>query len=252
MPGFISHTVMARDVYNRLNNKNVDLDYMTTYSLGGDLSKYAKCRYDSHHKDQDKFIYVMADYIKNNKLINDKEAMAVLYGHICHYVMDDIMHPLIRKVDKTCAKGKKNHTLIEEYYDSYLVKEVFKTNKKDYVKKRILSGKVNKKITRMLDVVYSSVYETKHVSEYYKFNLFLYRMLKNTYRFINIKLIEKVSGLTEFLTINKDVDLVNDKREISYKNSFREDDSASLIDLYYISIENALAYIDNVNKYLEI
>ena len=70
--------------------------------------------------------------------------------------------------------------------------------------------------------------------------------------FINIKLIEKISGLTEFLTINKDVDLINDKREISYKNSFREDDSASVIDLYYISVENALAYIDNVNKYLEI
>ena len=77
MPGFVSHTVMARDVYNKLKDKNVSIDYMMTYSLGGDLSKYAKCRYDTHHKDMDKFIYEMARYIKDNKLIDDEKVMGV-------------------------------------------------------------------------------------------------------------------------------------------------------------------------------
>ena len=121
MPGFISHTVMARDVYNEINRK-CSLEYILTYSLGGDLCKYAKCRYDSHHKDMDKFIYNMADYIKDNNLLDDKEVMGVLYGHICHYIMDSIIHPLVRKMDKECLNNKKNHTLIEEYYDTYLVK----------------------------------------------------------------------------------------------------------------------------------
>jgi len=103
MPGFVSHMVMAKDIYNKLNRKHVNLDYMLTYSLGGDLSKYAKCRYDSHHKDMDKFIYTMVEYIKNNNLINDEKVMGVLYGHICHYVMDDTIHPLVRKIDRACS-----------------------------------------------------------------------------------------------------------------------------------------------------
>ena len=37
MPAYVSHTIMARDVYKNLNNKKVSLDYMITYSLGGDL-----------------------------------------------------------------------------------------------------------------------------------------------------------------------------------------------------------------------
>ena len=126
MPGFVSHTVMAHDVYRKIDSSKVDINYMVTYSLGGDLCKYAKCRYDSHHTDMDKFIYTMADYIKDNKLENNKKVMGVLYGHICHYVMDSVIHPLVRKVDKSCVKNKNNHTLIEEYYDSYLVKERYK------------------------------------------------------------------------------------------------------------------------------
>ena len=30
MPGFVSHTIMAKDVYDKLNNKDVNLNYMMT------------------------------------------------------------------------------------------------------------------------------------------------------------------------------------------------------------------------------
>ena len=36
------------------------------------------------------------------------------------------MHPLIRKVDKICDDGKRDHTLIEGYIDSYLVRYKYK------------------------------------------------------------------------------------------------------------------------------
>lgn len=252
MPGFISHTVMARDVYNEMDNKNVNLNYIVTYSLGGDLCKYAKCRYDSHHVNQDKFIYDMADYIKNNNLVKDKEIMGVLYGHICHYIMDSVIHPLVRKMDKTCVKNKKNHTLIEEYYDSYLVLERLEITKKDYIKKGLLKTKNNKKIDKMLDMVYMDVYHTKNVSKYYKFNLFLYRMLRNIYGIFSTKMIQGISGLNKFLVVNKDIDLFNDNRQIIYKNSIREEQNDSLISLYNECIMLAIQYINNVNKYLDI
>ena len=56
MPAYISHTLMARDVYNKLDN-DVNLNYMITFSLGGDLCKYSKCRKDSHNIKQKEFIY---------------------------------------------------------------------------------------------------------------------------------------------------------------------------------------------------
>ena len=252
MPGFISHTVMAHDVYQRLKYKNVNLEYMTTYSLGGDLSKYAKCRYDSHHKDQDKFIYNMADYIKSNDLVNDREIMAVLYAHICHYIMDDVIHPLVRKVDKTCARNKKNHTLIEEYYDTYLVQKIIKVSKRKYANGRIISAKVGKKISKMLDFVYYETYTTKKVSKYYKFNLFLYRILRNIYRLFGTKIVGKIMGLDKFLLVNKKIDLVNDNGGISYQNSLLEDQNLSLMELYDESVLLALEYIKAINKYLEI
>ena len=43
MPAYISHTVMAQDVFDKIGNRNVNIDYMLTYSLGGDLAKFSKC-----------------------------------------------------------------------------------------------------------------------------------------------------------------------------------------------------------------
>lgn len=232
MPSFISHTIMAYDVYNKLDKKNVNLEYMLTYSLGGDLSKYSKCRYDTHHRNQDQFIDNMIDYIKRNKLMDDKEIMGVLYGHISHYLMDSMLHPLIRKVDKACIKNKRNHALIEEYYDNYLVEEKYNTDIKSYLKNNILGGKVSKKIAGMIDCVYIETYGIKRVSRYYKFNLLLYRILRRIYLLFNINFIKKVSGLVNFLENNKDVDLVNNNES---KNS--------LDTLYDECVKKTISYI---------
>ena len=120
MPAYIGHTIMARDVYKKIDNKNVSRDYMITFSLGADLSKYSKCRRDTHNRLQNEFIYNMCDYMKENNLTKDPECLGVLYGHICHLMMDSTIHPLIWYVDEKCAKNKRNHTMIEMYYDNYL------------------------------------------------------------------------------------------------------------------------------------
>ena len=56
MPSYTAHTIMARDVYKKLKNKkDVSLDYMLTYSLGGDLTNFAKCRHTSHNKNREEW-----------------------------------------------------------------------------------------------------------------------------------------------------------------------------------------------------
>ena len=43
MPGYVSHTVLAHDVYNKIN-KDINIDYMLTFSLGGDLCNFVFSR----------------------------------------------------------------------------------------------------------------------------------------------------------------------------------------------------------------
>ena len=44
MPAYICHTLIAREVYKKIYNENISKEYLITYSLGGDLCKFSKCR----------------------------------------------------------------------------------------------------------------------------------------------------------------------------------------------------------------
>lgn len=251
MPAYVSHSIMAREVYNKINNDNVSLEYMLTFSQGGDLCKYSKCRRDSHNIKQDEFIYNMADYIISNNLIHDKECIGVLYGHICHYVMDDVIHPLIRKVDRTCKKRKNNHTLIEGYYDSYLSRTHCKKQINEYDNKAIFKGKMNRKITKMINYVYDITYNTKHVSSYYKLNIFLYKKIKYLYKLFSLKTLKKYSGFNDFMEDNKNVDLFNNDNKIRYNDYRKKESCESLDESYERSIKRAIEYINKINNYME-
>ena len=250
MPGYVSHTIMARDVYNKINNKNVDIDYMITYSLGGDLSKYSKCRWDSHHIKQDEFINNMCNYIKKNNLINDRKIIGVLYGHICHLIMDNMMHPLIRKIDKECVKDKKNHTLIEGYIDSYLARYKYNIGINKYDNKSLFKGRMNIRIYKMINYVYKETYGINYVGLFYIFNKFLYSMIRYLYKLLGVNLLIKLSGFSEFRVNNKDIDLVNNDRKINYIDYFGNNSNDNLIYIYEDSVKEAIKYINKVNKYL--
>lgn len=252
MPAYVSHTIMAREVFEMINKKNVNLDYMITYSLGGDLCKYAKCRRDSHKIKRDEFIFNMCNYMIKNNLTNDGDCLGVLYGHICHYIMDDIMHPLIRKIDKCCVSNKKNHSLIEGYIDSYLVKFKYNKNIDKYDNKLLFKGKMNKKITKMLDYVYFETYDTKNVSRYYRFNIFLYKKIRYIYKLFSINYLKRISGFNKFIKENNKVDILNSCHSVLYDDYLGYESNQSIIELYNESVELACIYIGYINKYLGI
>lgn len=250
MPGYVSHTIMANDVYKRIN-KDINKDYILTFSLGGDLSKYAKCRYETHHKYLNEFIYNMADYIKDNNLVKDRDCLGVLYAHVCHYIMDDTIHPLIRKIDKTCIKDKHNHTMIELYYDYYLVKKYYNIRLDKYNNKKVLNAKLSQKIKKMIDYTYYKTYNTKHVSRYYAINLWLYRKIKYLYYLFNFNFLKKISGFDKFKNVNKDIDLVNTSHAVTYKDYLGNESKSDLITLYRECIDRAIDYISKLDKYLD-
>ena len=251
MPTYVAHTMMARDVYKKLNNKNVSLDYMLTYSLGGDLTNYSKVRYDSHHKNRKEFFENMCEYIKNNKLTNDSEALGLLYGHICHYALDDTAHPLVRKVSKMCKPGKNNHGCIEYYYDMYLTEKACSLPINKYNNKELFKGKPNKKISKILDYAYEKTYGHKHISRYYKLNIFMYKKIRYIYKLFRLNTITKVLGINKFLKLNENLDIFNNNHKIIYKNEKGQEEKDDFDKLYKKSIDKALKDIKDINKLLK-
>lgn len=206
MPSFVSHDLLTTELYQQINLDDVSLDYLRTYSLGGDLCRFSKARRISHQKKQTEFILAMVNYIKDNKLSKDPKIMGFLYGHISHYLMDSIIHPLVKSVEKKCQPIKykyRSHTLIEGYIDYYLVKEIHGIELNKYPFNKIFKGKINKNIYRMINYVYESVYGIKNVGISYILSIYAYKLLSYVFRIFSLKSLIKFSNFDKFITNNK-------------------------------------------------
>ena len=246
MPAYVSHSIMALDVYNKLDNKNVSLDYMLTYSLGGDLARFSKCRRECHKVKMEEFIDNMWDYMKDYNLTNDSIYLGVLYGHICHYYMDMICHPLIRKVDKISkCVSVKSHTLIEGYIDSYLVRERYNEDIEKFKTKHIFNGKI-RKIYKMINYVYVKTYGVKNVAFSYFLSIFFYSKIRLLFILLGKKILRRFSKFDKYMSINTDLDLVNRTKKIKYDNYLGNECCDSFMELYDKSIEKAICRINNL------
>ena len=240
MPAYISHSIMAKEVYDKIDNNKVSLDYMLTYSLGGDLARFSKCRRECHKMKTEEFIDNMWIYIKDNKLENNSKYLGVLYGHICHYYMDIICHPLIRKVDKISVNvGVKSHTLIEGYIDSYLVRNKYNIDISKFKTKDIFKGNIFH-IYKMIDYVYKKTYGVKNVSFSYFFSIFLYSKIRWLFILFGKKVLRRFSKFDKYVSINKKIDIVNNEKKIKYNNYLGEECTDSFIELFEQSIDVAI------------
>ena len=251
MPSYVSHTIMARDVYKKLKNDTVDLDYMLTYSLGGDLSKFAKCRFPSHRLSvRDEFFNYLVEFVKKNNLEEDPKVKGVIYGHLCHYAFDDLAHPLIRKLCNECVPHKNNHGFLEIEYDIYLVNKKYKLPLSKYDNKALFKGKMTKEIAQMLDYAYEKTFDCKHLSRYYRFNIFLYKKIRLLYVVLGRKLMRFLYGIDRFLKKNKDKDIYNKKHKIKYKDINKKESTDDFDTVYKKSIEKAVKDIEKMSKLL--
>ena len=226
MPSFVSHIELSKDVSDKLCFDNVLTRYTSTYSLGGDLCRFSKCRRLSHRKKKEEFIFNMINYIKENKLTDNKEVMGILYGHISHYIMDDTMHPLVRLIDKESSPVRmKSHTLIEGMIDSYIVKYKYNKEIDEYLNKGILIVGINRDGYKIKNVAISDIL-SKFV--YGKIYLLIWLIGKN-----NLK---KITGYDKFIAKNKDVIDRNNK----------------IISLYEEIVRVVVLEINRVFKYMKL
>ena len=246
MPAYMSHIIMAKDVYDKIDNKNVDLNYMLTFSLGGDLCRFSKCRRLSHKIRQEEFIDNIWNYIKDNDLSGDSRYMGFLYGHICHYYMDMVCHPLIRKIDKISIRTKfKSHTLIEGYIDSYLVDYKYNRDIRNVNTKEMFKGNVIK-LSKMIDYVYNKTYGIKYLSISYYITKIMYSKVKWLFIIFGKKILRNISGFDKYIRINKNIDIVNSDKSIYYKDYLGKEINDSFMELYDKSIELSINRINNL------
>ena len=132
-----------------------------------------------------------------------------------------------------------------------MVDKKYKTTIKKYNHKELFRDKPNKRISKMLDYAYEKVFDCKHISRYYKLNIFLYKKIRYAYLLFGDKLVNKVRGLYAFLETNKELDLFNNNHKIEYKNIKGELERESFDTLYEQSIKKALIDIKNIKKSLK-
>ncbi|MDY3934426.1 MAG: zinc dependent phospholipase C family protein [Bacilli bacterium] len=237
MPSFVSHIELSKDVSDKLCFDNVLTRYTSTYSLGGDLCRFSKCRRLSHRKKKEEFIFNMINYIKENKLTDNKEVMGILYGHISHYIMDDTMHPLVRLIDKESSPVRmKSHTLIEGMIDSYIVKYKYNKEIDEYLNKGMLIVRINRDGYKMINKVYEKTYGVKNVAISYILSKFVYGKIYLLIRLIGKNNLKKITGYDKFIAKNKDVIDRNNK----------------IISLYEESVRLVVLEINRVVKYMEL
>ncbi len=286
MAGTITHAYFVLDVYDKLDNKTKKNLYkykenLKTYGQGHDLfffcTNFTKQKNIGNyfHKNETKNFFInMIKYIHNNKLQNNYEIMAYLYGYICHYSLDLTIHPYVtykcgifKKGNKETYKYNSKHSDMESYIDAYMInkKENIEPNKFK-IHKFCFNTKVSHTLSTMIDYIYEETYNLKHISFYYKQGIFntkiLYRLLRydpykikkylyKTFDKISTKGIKKTYPISFAYNLNNNDYYLNLNHNKWNHAKYKEEVyTYSVIDLYNNALKLAVNIINNVNDVL--
>lgn len=293
MPSTMTHTYFGMDVYSKLNLKcqnkiKNSKEYFKLFCQGSDpfmfynffIGKKARevrlIQKMMHRTKTREFFLATIGYIHDNKLSNNDEAMAYLYGFICHYFLDLNTHPYLHykggffdKDDKASYKYNAVHQEIEYAIDLYFIgKRELVTPSKFKVYKKIydvkgLSPTLKDIINNSIGVVYSleGIDNTFERSIWY---------MKNFFRFANYdpygvklkvyKLLDRVTpeGFTrlEELSFSNVYDNIDDYLNLDHRKWCLPWDkskcyNSSFLDMYEVAIEEAVRAIEIVTAMLD-
>ncbi len=266
MPAYLSHAIMAEEVYNKsitdekLFRIPIKSSSLKANSLGPDLTLLNNKlrKYDSHNEKTKIFFLNMIKFIKDNQFYKDNEVMSLLYGHICHYFLDVYAHPFIYYLESFCKSTSliSPHYILEGYISSYLTSIILK---KDYMSiKADYLGNINlknKKVNITLKETYLKTYQDPSIIASYSILFTCFKTLDLLIKdnpLITKSILIKLTNFESFLKNNNltKATLTNEKNHQWTNPWSKEVHSESLIELYEKSIEATLEAINTVNKYL--
>lgn len=282
MPATNTHHLFTKDVFKVVNDdvKNKINDSVDIFNLFGksfDILFFSdmKLGNKAHNYNSNLYFENMIKYIRKNNLYNNSQALAYLYGSICHYVLDSTIHPYVYyytgKVnlkDKSTYKYRGLHTYFEYMIDAILIKERYNKDiyKINLVKDVFPKLKFSKDLNNMLDYVYLDTFNynkgahainkgRKNFKFIMKHGMCSRFGIKNiVYKFIDFLKIDKYGKLYYYSYHIKKLDkkVLNLEHQkwcypVDKKISFHY----SFYDLYDISIEKARKLINDIDKALD-
>ena len=178
MPATYTHHLFAKDVFKVLdeevkNKLKDDVNIFNLFSHSFDILFFSnsKLGHKAHNYNSNLYFLNIIKYIRDNNLYNNSQALAYLYGSICHYVLDSTIHPYIfyytgevKLKDKNTYKYKGLHAYYEYMIDAILYKERFN---KDIYKSNISKDvfpklKFSKSSNDMFDYVFLDTFNYKN------------------------------------------------------------------------------------------
>ncbi len=253
MAEITTHIFMAKEVQNKLNCN----DSIKYFSVGPDAfffsRKTRKLGYEMHRNKTFLFFKNYINYIKDNNLENNDFIVCSLYGFLCHYVLDYMVHPYVFYFDHL---NKDMHRKIEMcltknvLLNKSIMPNEFKINKE-------IKKVNNKELINLLDeVIYNTYGYKKYGKKYIKclknmkliYSLFRhdkYGFKKSIYRKID-KLFNKKTQYISFYNIS-DVDMNFKHSKWNHPCVKDEKHTESLIELYNDSINILIDMIHRLN-----
>lgn len=288
MPALIAHQLHATDIYNHLDYKaknKANLDYFKVFAQSHDFLFYYhsfNMKETKHMNDLGKYFHksntqtylinIVRNIIKNN-LVNDKIAIAYLYGAIAHYTLDTICHPFIfyktgvySKSDPNTFKYYGMHNNMEKHIDAYLYEKHYnkKINAIKINKEIIPKLSFNNNIIELINLSYKDTYNKDDIGNYFVKGI---SNARNTLRFLgqDITGIKKIlyKGISKLIFhssiilsnysyhIKKiNTNYLNLNNSIWYHPCTKEEHHESFNDLFNLATNRAVEIINEVNKVL--
>ena len=257
MPSYKTHSIHGElilpDIDQRIEIKKEDLK---SYCMGPDamiLTDYKTFDYQHAHKTKE-FFMTMLKMIKENKLYENSEAMAYLYGQLDHFVLDSVMHPFIYYMTEGLETQNKipAHGLTEMWIDDYTSQKYGKTDM-DYYRKLFMR---DKELRKMVSELYNKVYGVRNEGVKYSLGMFATALFDSLARKNQILItpeivkIFKTGDFTYQDDLGRVIPFLNLSHETWINPETGETYQDSFDDLWDKSKEVACETIEDVNKYL--
>lgn len=257
MPSYKTHSIHGEVILPYIDKKiEINKDDIKTFCIGPDTMIVTDYKlFDHQHSSKTKeYFETLLKLVKKNKLQDNSEVMAFIYGQIDHYILDTIMHPYIYYTTENLPKNNVMlpHSLIEMWIDDYISKKLNIKDKKYYHKLK-LSSHILK---NLINNLYSNVYNKSLAYLKYKYGLTLIKLFDSNIRKNSIKVapfltkILNIGDITYHENLDHVLPYLNINNDIWYDPETGEKNNDSFYDLWRKSIEVSLETIDDINKYL--
>ena len=256
MPSYKTHAIHGEVILPEIEKRtDIKCNDFKTFCFGPDAltaTHYKMFSYQ-HRNCVKEFFEAMMNYIIENKLQDNSEVMAFLYGQLDHYIVDIVCHPIIYYMTEGLTKKHKvdPHGLVEMWIDNYIMQKYGK-NEKFYFHKWYLK---DKELRDLVNTIYKGVYNASHESIRYSVGISFMNLFDSLARTNAIgvsPLILKMFNIGDltFKDVERVIPYLNLDHNIWTHPITGEELTLSFDDLWDKSSEKSLEAIHDINKHV--